>query len=212
MTIWDKIYQNYKKTGENYNYTALKEELMPEFLKFVEGKEFKIKRALDIGCGSGKYLVYLKSLGFEVTGIDSSPTAVEMTKSKISPDADIICSDIYGYTLPHSRFGLIFSIATIHHGLKRQVRDAIKQIHLALATGGLFYITLPDNEGSAHWTSMVGHQEIEPGTRVPLIGPEKGLPHSSYTKEEIREMFADFTDLNMELISKKGRWIITGKK
>ena len=47
---------------------------------------------IDIGCGNGKYLVLLKTQGFEVSGIDSSPTAVEMTKGSLGEDPTILCA------------------------------------------------------------------------------------------------------------------------
>ena len=53
---------------------------MPQFVEFVEQTHFEKKSILDLGCGTGKYLVYLASIGFQITGIDSSSISVEMTK------------------------------------------------------------------------------------------------------------------------------------
>lgn len=212
MTIWDKIYQNYKKGGEEY--ATLRKGLMPEFLEFIEANDFKVKKVLDIGCGNGKYLVFLKNLGFKTDGVDSSPTAVEMTKESLNDDSNIRCVDMYKYDPPPPppRYDLVISIAAIHHGLKKQIRTLIKRLYVSLLPDGRFFITLPDNEGSAHWTIMVDHEEIEPGTRVPLSGQEKGLPHSSFTRVEIKEMFSDFKNLKMQLLAERGRWIVTGEK
>ncbi|MFA6514439.1 MAG: class I SAM-dependent methyltransferase [Patescibacteria group bacterium] len=210
MTVWDKIYQDYKNGGEEY--ATLRKGLIPEFIHFIAVSNFKVKKALDLGCGNGKYLIFLKNIGFKTDGIDSSPTAVEITKTSLKDDSNIQCADMYEYSLAPAKYDLIISIAAIHHGLKKQVRSLIKQIYPALLPGGYFFITLPDNEGSSHWTMMVDHEEIESGTRIPLSGPEKGLPHSSYTKEEIKEMFSDFKDIKMELLADRGRWIISGKK
>jgi len=211
MTVWDKIYQDYKSGGEEY--ATLKKGLIPELVEFIKNNDFKNKNVLDVGCGNGKYLVFLKSLGFEVEGIDSSPTAVEMTREALGGgDSGILCANMYDYDMPGSRYGLIISIAAIHHGLKKQVNGAIRHIYKALIPGGRFFITLPDNEGSSHWTMMASHKEIEPGTRVPLSGPEKDLPHSAFTKKEIKEMFSEFKNINMTLLADRGRWIVTGKK
>lgn len=210
MTIWDNIYKNYQAGGEEY--ATLRKSLIPEFLEFMDKHEFKEKSVLDVGCGNGKYLVLLKSLGFAVSGIDSSPTAVEMAKSALGQDADILCADMYEYVPPASRYGLIISIAAIHHGLKKQVKAAVNNIYAALIPGGRFFITLPENEDTAHWTSMVRHEEIEPGTRIPLDGPEKGLPHSSYTRDEVKEMFKSFKNLELTLLPGPGRWIVSGEK
>lgn len=209
MTVWDNIYQNYKKGGEAY--ATLRWSLDPAFLSFIKENDFKTKHILDIGCGNGKYLVFLKELGFKTEGIDSSPTAIEMTKESLKDDSEIKLVNMYEYDLPGARYDLIISIHAIHHGLKKQVRDLIKQFYPALLPGGRFFITLPDNEGSTHWTMMINHEEIEPGTRVPLSGPEKDLPHSSFTKEEIKEMFLEFKNSKMTLID-GGIWVITGEK
>jgi SAM-dependent methyltransferase len=209
MTVWDKIYKNYQGGGEEY--ATLKKGLIPEFVDFIRMREFKIKRVLDLGCGNGKYLIFLKNLGFKTDGIDSSPTAVEMTKEVLGDDSDIRLFNMYEYEPFPEKYDLIISIAAIHHGLKAQVRSLIQRIYPALISGGRFFITLPDNEGSAHWTMMIEHEEVEPGTRVPLSGPEKGLPHSSFTKLEIEELFSDFKKIRMELLSDRGRWIISGE-
>lgn len=210
MTVWDKIYQDYKNGGEEY--ATLRKGLIPEFLEFINNHNFKLKKVLDIGCGNGKYLVFLKTLGFEVSGIDSSLTAVEMTKESLGEDSRILCANMYKYIASSSSYDLIISIAAIHHGLKKEVRNAINNIYSALIPGGCFFITLPDNEGSSHWTMMASHKEIEPGTRVPLSGPEKDLPHSAFTKDEINEMFSDFKNIKTQLLFDRGRWIITGEK
>jgi len=213
MTVWEKIYQKYRQDGEEY--ATLQAGLIPDFLEFIERCDFagkERKRVLDIGCGNGKYLVFLKSLGFETEGLDSSPTAVELTREALNDNSVISQADIYEYELPSERYDLVISIAAIHHGLKAQVQRAIAQIKPALRPQGYFFITLPDNSGSAHWTMMADHEEIEPGTRVPLSGPEKGLPHSSFTEEEIREMFTGFSVLELKLLPERGRWIVSGQK
>lgn len=210
MTVWDKIYQDYKNGGEEY--ANLKKGLIPEFLAFIDKSNFKLKKVLDVGCGNGKYLLFLKSIGFKVAGIDSSPTAVEMTRESLGEGEVILCVNMYEYAMPASTYDLIISIAAIHHGLKKEVKRAIKNIYNSLVPGGRVFITLPDNEGSSHWTMMVNHKEIEPGTRIPLSGPEKDLPHSSFTRDEINDMFSDFKNIDMKLLAYRGRWIVTGEK
>ena len=37
-------------------------------------------RILDVGCGAGRHALYLQSKGFDVTGIDNSPGAIEVCK------------------------------------------------------------------------------------------------------------------------------------
>jgi SAM-dependent methyltransferase len=39
-------------------------------------------RILDIGCGAGRHAIYLQEKGFDVTGIDNSPGAIEVCKAR----------------------------------------------------------------------------------------------------------------------------------
>jgi 2-polyprenyl-3-methyl-5-hydroxy-6-metoxy-1,4-benzoquinol methylase len=79
MTTWDAIYKNYQRGGDAW--ATLSEEIHPLFIQFLSQSDFKRKQVLDIGCGTGKYLAVLQAGGFETHGIDSSDTAVEMTKN-----------------------------------------------------------------------------------------------------------------------------------
>jgi len=38
-------------------------------------------KIVDLGCGAGNYALYLAGCGFEVTGIDSSPTAIQIAQA-----------------------------------------------------------------------------------------------------------------------------------
>jgi 2-polyprenyl-3-methyl-5-hydroxy-6-metoxy-1,4-benzoquinol methylase len=209
MTVWDNIYKDYQKGGEAW--ATIKEGLIPSFVSFVESNEFNLKRALDIGCGTGKYLVYLKSLGFEVTGIDSSETSIEMTKKLVGEEVSLSCDNMFDFDILKNKYDFIFSISTIHHGRKEQVVDLINRIYDSLSERGKVFITLPDIETSNQWDTFKDHEEIAPGTYVPTIGPEKGLAHSFFAKNEVENIFSRFKDVNIER-DEIGRWIIIGEK
>jgi SAM-dependent methyltransferase len=209
VTVWDKIYKNFQNGGEAW--ATLTEDMLPQFLSFVNENNFVKKNALDIGCGTGKYLIFLKNSGFYVSGIDSSESAVEMTKNVLGNNADVSCVDMFDYEIPKNKFDLIFSISAIHHGFKDQVVKLINQIYDKLATGGAVFITLPDIESNKKWNTFKSDKEIAPGTYAPQKGPEKGLAHSFFGEQEIRRLFPKFKGLNLELDS-IGRWYITGKK
>jgi SAM-dependent methyltransferase len=209
MTIWDNIYKNYQNGGEAW--ATLSEDIHPLFKQFLEYSEFPLKHALDIGCGTGKYLKLLQAGGFKTDGIDSSETAVEMTKKELGNDSDILCADMFGYDIPKGRYDLILSVSTIHHGTKEQVRRLVNKIYEEIADRGKIFITVPDLESGKKWNTFKEHREIAAGTYAPLSGPEKGLPHSFYTREEIQELFSKFNDLRLEL-DHRGRWVIQAEK
>jgi SAM-dependent methyltransferase len=47
-------------------------------------------RVLDIGCGAGRHAIYLQNTGLDVTGIDVSPLAVEVSRMRGLRDARVL--------------------------------------------------------------------------------------------------------------------------
>lgn len=214
MTIWDKIYKNYQKGG--LAWATLGGRVLSQFADFVKSNKFVTKHALEIGCGTGKYLVLLKELGFATDGIDSSETAVEMTRANLKDDSDIKLADMFKYDIPQDRYDLIFSIFSIHHGYKDQVKKTIEKIHKALLPGGKILITLPGYENNKNWETFKNNQDLGNGVFAPMSGPETGLPHSFYTKPEVEELFQSFANVNIELEQEDkivhGNWVVSGEK
>lgn len=209
MTTWDKIYKNYQKGGPAY--ASLGFEIYPLFKKFISRSNFQLKSALDIGCGDGRYLKYLQRLGFKIDGIDSSPTAVEITRKLFKNNSRIKRVDMYQYRIPAEKYDFIFSINTLQHGKKAAIKRVINRIFRSLKDGGKIIITLPSVLQVKRWHSFKDSRKLLPGTYVPQTGPEKGLPHSFFTKKEIKKLFSEFKRVKMEM-DKRGRWFITAEK
>ncbi|TSC55630.1 MAG: Methyltransferase type 11 [Parcubacteria group bacterium Gr01-1014_18] len=76
MTQWDGIYKSFLSGGSKW--ATLGEGIIEPFQAFMKSHSFLQKNALDIGCGNGKYLLFLKQLGFQLTGLDNSLTAIKV--------------------------------------------------------------------------------------------------------------------------------------
>lgn len=207
-TIWDKIYRDYESGGEAY--ATLSRGLEQDFIKFVESNDFPVRKAFDVGYGTGHYLVWLKTKGWRVGGIDSSETAHKMA-SKAAGQDDLVLGSIYKYDLPKESYGLVLSIHAIHHGLKDEVQRAFDSTYEGLVYGGWFYLTLPKDNQRLDWKTHQTSKLIAPGTYVPTEGPEEDLPHSFYTEDEVKQAFAKFKTVNYKLGERSG-WTITAQK
>jgi 2-polyprenyl-3-methyl-5-hydroxy-6-metoxy-1,4-benzoquinol methylase len=209
MTIWDNIYKNYQKGGEAW--ATLSEEINPLFKEFLTNSNFDQKHILDIGCGTGKYLKFMQAEGFHTDGIDSSETAVEMTQKTLGEDSTILCVNMFEFEIPKNKYDLVISVSTIHHGTKDQIQNLINKIFDVITENGKIFITVPDFESSKKWNTFKDHEEITEGTFAPLSGPEKGLPHSFFTKEEVQKLFSKFREVKLNL-DEIGRWTAMGSK
>lgn len=210
ISIWNKIYKNYLKGGELW--ATLSEGIIPYFTEFVKKSKFETKHVLDIGCGTGKYLKYLKEKGFKTDGIDSSTIAVRITKDNLDDLSNILNKDIFRFSIPEGKYDLIISVATLNHGIKSNIKSVIKNIYKALISGGKIFITLPDFEETKKRNSFFRkHKKLSDGSYMFISGPEKGIVHSFFSKQEIKDLFSDFKNLKINL-DNIGRWIITATK
>ena len=91
----DRIYKNMALEKIPWN-----SETPPEALvELVESGKVKPCKTIDLGCGAGNYAIYLAGRGFEVTGIDNSPTAITIAQenaNKKGVTVTFIVADVLG--------------------------------------------------------------------------------------------------------------------
>ncbi|HEU5236385.1 MAG TPA: class I SAM-dependent methyltransferase [Pyrinomonadaceae bacterium] len=95
-------------------------------------------RALDLGCGSGIHAVELAIRGWQVTGVDSVPAALDRARARAKQAGVEVCflqGDVAALhaTGVGSNFRLILDFGTVH-GLTKDQRKAVGQEVSALAT------------------------------------------------------------------------------
>lgn len=169
-----------------------------------------VRRVLDLGCGSGRHMVFLAKAGFEMYGLDISPTGLCETIRVLA------VADLFGHValfdmqqLPYDGgfFDAVISVRVIHHNRLKAVQETVSEIRRVLKPGGLVWVTVPipkDAPGK-------GGREIEPGTFVPLRGREKGIPHHHFTKEGLQELFKDFKIISLGVSDKTHHSILAEK-
>jgi cyclopropane fatty-acyl-phospholipid synthase-like methyltransferase len=156
-------------------------------------------------------LKYLQELGFRADGIDSSETAVRETQKWLGGESKILCAQMYEWPIPQGCYDLILSIKTLHHGTKGQVDHLVERIHSALMPGGWVFITLPDVSRAKKWKTFKDSEQVSLGTYIPQTGPEKGLPHSFFSKSGVEKLFSSFKSVYVDL-DDRYQWIIRAEK
>jgi SAM-dependent methyltransferase len=105
-------------------------------------------RVLDVGCGSGWLSEYFARLGYEVLGIDISPSLVEMSRERVARvpygvdhETPLRCAfevhDIESAPLPQ-KFDAAICYDSLHHF--EDERAVVRNLSAMLARGGLLFI------------------------------------------------------------------------
>ena len=104
----------------------------------------KNARIVDVGCGAGHFLYYLKKKGYaDYSGIDVSESQVKFCAEKFG--AHVIQADAFDFLKQHQdAFDLIVSNDVIEHIKKERVIEFLCLIRRALKPGGSVFLRTPN--------------------------------------------------------------------
>jgi SAM-dependent methyltransferase len=189
MPDWDRIFT---ERGRVFTDPHADIERIVKLIRDSDGS-----RILDLGCGTGRHIVYFSRLGFDVYGFDASPKAIAMTQEWLNNEdlkarfCEHQMEDLFPYE--NDFFDAVISVQVIHHNLMNDIRKTIGEIGRVLKPGGILFVTFPvlrpapENE-EEDWKLV----EVEEGTYIPQKGWESGIPHHYFTLEEIPIEFQSF--------------------
>ena len=151
----------------------------PELIDFIQGH--KPRRAIDIGCGTGTNVITLARAGWQVTGIDFAPRAIQLAKRKAREAgvrAELFVKDatkMRGITGP---YGFALDIGCFHGISQRGQKNYLKQLDRILAPDGFWLLYGFFKPSTRH---------AEPG----LVEADMGLITSRFTLISRRDGFDD---------------------
>lgn len=108
----ERVYRKAKKPSDLLWHS---EEPSPFLIEAI-AKRSKAGRALDLGCGAGVFSVYMAKAGYEVTGIDFIPEALEMAKTYASEQGVSVrwlMQDLLTWE-PAEKFDIILDSGCLH--------------------------------------------------------------------------------------------------
>lgn len=96
------------------------------------------RRLLDAGCGTGRSLLPMLALGYDVVGCDASAGMLERARAKVGTRARLVCADLTDLPVLGS-FDLAFCLNDVCNYLtdRAGLRAALRGIAANLAPGGL---------------------------------------------------------------------------
>lgn len=136
--------QHVKGFIEQQNRFGL-EDFEPQFQNIVKRikkfKEIKIDtKALEVGSGSGWFLVLCKKNGIPCEGLEICPEFVEFAQKfgrRYGVELDIKLENIEAADIGKSKYDIILALSTFEHVEHWQI--GMKRVFDALRPGGLFY-------------------------------------------------------------------------
>jgi SAM-dependent methyltransferase len=183
------------------------EKLLEEKVNERSGREAKFIHILDVGCGTGRHTIHLAGrTGFRVYGFDFSPLAIESAKYELHRKGLSALLTVRSMTAPFeypdSFFDGVISTRVIGHAYSEQVKGIVREMNRVLKTGGYLFLQVPAHKNEMRLIEERGGKDrvrfVDPKTHVPFDGPEKGIPHYHFTKEELlNDFFSNYNVLHI---------------
>ncbi len=158
--------------------------------------EIADRTIVDVGCGAGGLVRWLRSQGAEPVGVECG----EVMRSRAleaDPDNVLDYVNAFGQDLPFDdeTFDVVTFIYSLHHVPADEMVNALAEAHRILRPGGVAYVAEPVAEGPGHAVDRLVDDETEVRAlaqaaldRSDDIGFDR-VPQRSYTTLDI---YADF--------------------
>ena len=187
-----------------YRKTPLNEipwniETPPDVLvRLVESGKVKPCKTIDLGCGIGNYSIYLASLGFDVTGIDNSPTAIKIAQEnakKKGIKCNFLVADVLGnFNEVKDKFDFAYDWELLPHIFPEQRRIYVKNVYKILNPRGK-YLSVCFSENDPCFGGLGKYRK----TRLDTI------LYFSY-EDELRDLFEPYFNIEeLKMIGIRGK-------
>jgi len=191
----DEIYR--KMSPEDIPWNV--EEPPGTLVKLLDNGSVQPCKAVEFGCGLGNYTRYLSCRGFDVTGIDISPTAIGIAKDnarKKGVTCTFIVADVLGdLKKVEGPFDFAYDWELLHHIFPKYRKKYVENVYGKLKPGGS-YLSLCFSEKDPQFGGTGKYRETRLGTI---------LYFSSET--ELRDLFKPYFRIEeLNTVQVKGKY------
>lgn len=159
-------------------------------------KKYKVKKVLDLGCGSGWLTIFMSKYGFEVTGIDVAKPAIDLGKQWAKEDGanvNFLVVDLLNLPFKEKTFDAIVCNSVIEHFRLDQAEVIFEKVNKILKPGGYFFGCF-DKVG----TGKGEYYELGDLTHVYIDQMRKGMMLRNFSDDELKTLLKDFDLLSFD--------------
>lgn len=149
MNYRQQLYQKYFETQAGRNIEQIKQQLDDDFKQLNRDvapflPPTKTAKILDIGCGYGNLLLWLKERGYNnVAGVDISPEQVEVAHSLGLNE--VVCGNVFEFLENNEgKFDTVVGMDIIEHFTKNELLKLLHLIKKSLKKGGNVIFRTPN--------------------------------------------------------------------
>ena len=196
MKDWDRIY---KIRGE------VQKEPLKDIIKIVSYLRVnKVKKILDLGCGTGRHTIFLAKKGFSVTATDISKNGLRILNEKLRKgrikNVKTKKHDMSSIPFKENYFDAVICTGVLTHGTMEKIKKTVKEVHRALKNNGIFFLTIlsvKDPDYKKCRSEPKKYKEIEKNTFLGLE-EEENCPHHFFPKHELIKLLSGFKIIKLE--------------
>ena len=191
----EDIYQNIPPDRIPWNI----EEPPDALVRLVESGKLLPCRTIDFGCGAGNYAVWLARQGFEVTGIDISPSAIDLARKNAARQG-VGCTFIVADVLMDLRevdglFDFGFDWELLHHIFPDDCPRYMATVARLIRPGGK-YLSVCFHEDDPQFGGSGKYRTTPIGTVLYFS-----------SEEELRDLYSPyFRILDLRAVTVSGKW------
>ena len=168
----------------------------------------KGKKVLEIGCGAGTDSSQFAKHGANVTGVDLTPAAIEVTKHRFKTmglKGNFLVADAENLPFKNNEFDYVYSFGVLHHTPNTQ--KTIDEVYRVLKKDGKACIALYHTY-SLQYLTLILRKWLNPSRwkwslqQAINYQTEMSKDHikinpltKTYSRSEVRKMFSDFKNV-----------------
>jgi ubiquinone/menaquinone biosynthesis C-methylase UbiE len=186
--VWEAIYEE----GRSLNRYPFDQVVSFLYRNYSRSKTRAETKILEIGCGAGNNLWFAAREGFTVTGVDSSPSAIEYAQKRFNQDGlkgDLRVADFLNLPFDTGTFDFVIDRASLTCSTFESAQKTVAEIQRVLIPNGMFFF----NPYSDHDTSYVSGKPSSDGRTVDIReGTKVGVGAIYfYSKRDIFRLFSE---------------------